>query len=174
VRSRQFGLGFVAAALGLAIVMLAREQEYSIYVRICGIGFNLDAIAVIIVASAFALYAVELLDLNVYHKMLRGAVIFGEDFEEKYMKQIFSLNKGMTQAVSHYSRHQDANVTVVDGQYTYIGQDRKDAYKKIRTFYRLSIGVLAVTACAVFLVTADFGHPHSKPNMSTSKADMTR
>src|SRR6185312_6217291 len=80
VRSRQFGLGFVAAALGLGIVLLTRGEEFAIVVPICG-GFNLHMTVLIVFASAFALYAVMILDLNVYHKMLRGSVSFGEDFE---------------------------------------------------------------------------------------------
>src|SRR5689334_17158395 len=69
VKARQFGLTFVAAALGLGIVMLSRGQEFAMSVPLCG-GFDLNATVLIVLASAFALYAVRLLDLNVYHKML--------------------------------------------------------------------------------------------------------
>src|SRR5882757_9307673 len=86
VKSRQFGLGFVAAALGLGIVLFVRGQEFSIHVSYLG-GFDLHMTVLLILASAFALYAVKILDLNVYHKMLRGAVSFGEDFEQNYMKE---------------------------------------------------------------------------------------
>lgn len=94
VKSRQFGLAFVAAALGLAIVLFSRGEEFAFAVPICG-GFDLHATVLIILASAFALYAVRILDINVYHKMLRGAVTFGEDFERTYMKDIFDLEKGI-------------------------------------------------------------------------------
>jgi hypothetical protein len=57
--------------------------------------------------------------------MLRGAVAFGEDFEENYMKEIFDLHKGMTQAISHFSRHQDAKVTTKGKKYDYSGSDKK-------------------------------------------------
>ena len=109
-------------------------------------------------ASAFALQAVKILDLNVYHKMLRGALAFGEDFEQNYMKEIFALQKGMTQAISHFSRHADAGVSMQDGKYFYCGQDKKNALIKIRRFYHFSIGMLCVVGLLLFLFTANFGH----------------
>jgi hypothetical protein len=157
VKSRQFGLAFVAAALGLGILMLSRGQEFAITIPIRG-GFQLHATVLIVLSSAFALFAVSILDLNVYHKMLRGAVSFGEDFEQNYMKQIFDLEKGMTQAISHFSRFEDAAVTPnQDGKYDYLGTKHKNALDKIRTFYRVSIGILVVTALLLFIVTAHFG-----------------
>lgn len=93
VKSRQFGLAFVAAALGLGILMLSRGQEFAIEIPMLGGGFQLHSTVLIILSGAFALYAVSILDLLVYHKMLREAVTFGEDFEETYMKQIFRLER---------------------------------------------------------------------------------
>lgn len=171
VKSRQFGLGFVAAALGLGIVLFVRGQEFSISISYLG-GFDLHMTVLILFASAFALYAVRLLDLNVYHKMLRGAVAFGEDFEENYMKQIFSLQKGMTQAISHFSRYEDASVSREGGKYGYCGQNQKNALVKIRTFYRFSIGTLCVVGILLFLCTAHFGHPsHKTTSVSTEMVE---
>lgn len=157
VKSRQFGLAFVAAALGLGIVLLIRREEFTVHVPWFG-GFDLHMTVLIAFASAFALYAVRILDLGVYHKMLRGAVTFGEDFEENYMKQIFTLEKGMTQAISHFSRHEDAGVAVKDGKYFYYGQDRKNALTKIKRFYDFSIGILVFVALLLFLFTCNVGH----------------
>jgi hypothetical protein len=173
VKSRQFGLGFVAAALGLGIVLLTRGQEFAIAVPICG-GFDLHMTVLIVLASAFALYAVMILDLNVYHKMLRGAVSFGEDFERNYMREVFSLEMGMTQAISHFSRHEDASVTLQqDGKYHYVGSDRKDARTKIRRFYRFSIGTLCATGLFLFLFTAHFGHPRGDQTSAPMSAPNT-
>lgn len=160
VKARQFGLAFVAAALGLAVVLFTRGQEFSLPIPI--LNFDLHATVVIVLASACALYAVRLLDLGVYHKMLRGAVAFGEDFEENYMKQIFVLEKGMTQAISHFSRYQDATVEKKDGKYAYRGADRKTAEEKIKCFYNFSISALVITAFFLFIVTANFGHAMPK------------
>jgi hypothetical protein len=159
VKSRQFGLAFVAAALGLGIVLLIRREEFSILIPFFG-GFDLHMTVLIAFASAFALYAVQILDLNVYHKMLRGAVAFGEDFEQNYMKEIFALEKGMTQAISHFSRHEDASVAPQqNGKYLYFGGDRKNALTKIRLFYRFSIGILCAVGLLLFAFTGNFGHP---------------
>jgi hypothetical protein len=166
VKSRQFGLAFVAAALGLGIVLLIRREEFTISIPFCG-GFDLHMTVLIAFASAFALQAVKILDLNVYHKMLRGAVTFGEDFEQNYMKEIFALDKGMTQAISHFSRYEDASVTTENGKYVYGGQSRKNALEKIRNFYRFAIGTLCAVAVLLFLFTANFGHPSRSPSVAT-------
>jgi hypothetical protein len=170
VRSRQFGLTFVAAALGLGISLLSRGEEFSIPIPLFG-GFNLHAAVLLLLSAAFALLAVRLLDVNVYHKMLRGAVTFGEDFEENYMKQIFDLEKGMTQAISHYSRHQNATVKPHNGRYVYSGADKKDAQHKIRQFYNYSIGAIVLSAVLLFLVTANFGHPSHPGAPTTTKEE---
>jgi hypothetical protein len=172
VKARQFGLAFVAAALGLAIVMLSRGEEFSIFVPICD-GFELHGTVLIILASAFALFAVSLLDLRVYHKMLRGAVTFGEDFEQQYMREIFQLNKGMTQAISHYSRYEDASKVEKSGGYRYEGIKEGSALAKIRNFYRVSIGTLVASALLLFIVTAHFGQPPvvSHPSRGAATSD---
>jgi hypothetical protein len=156
VKVRQFGLTFVAAALGLGVVLLSRGQEFALSIPYLG-GFDLHAIVLLILASAAALYAVSLLDLKVYHRMLRGSVTFGEDFEEHYMKKIFDLEKGMTQAISHYSRHDDATVDKKGTKYHYLGKDMRNAENKIRRFYNMSILLLVLTAVVLFVLTAHFG-----------------
>ncbi len=109
VKSRQLGLTFVAAALGVGIVLLSKGDSFAFPIPIRGIEFQIHIAVVLLLGAWLALVAVRGLDLNVYHKMLRGAVTFGEDFEEHYMKQIFDLDKGMTQAIlacTRFRRHQ--------------------------------------------------------------------
>jgi hypothetical protein len=155
VKSRQFGLAFVAAALGVGIVLIGHGEDYAIPL-FCGL--KLNASVVIAIAGAVALYSVMQLDLYVYHKMLRGAVRFGEDFEQKYMKTIFDLEKGMTQAITHFSQYQDADtVTNADGRLLYRGVNRKSALEKIRRFYRFLIASLLILAVVLF-VARNFGH----------------
>lgn len=159
VKSRQFGLAFVAAALGLGIVLLVRREEFSLAVPWLFGGCYLHATVLIAFASAMALHAVRILDLSVYHKMLRGAVAFGEDFEENYMKQIFNLEKGMTQAISHFSRYDDATAKrASDGKYVFQGTEMRSALFKIQRFYNVSISALCIVGIVLFLATGSFGN----------------
>jgi hypothetical protein len=152
VKSRQLGLTFVAASLGAAFFLFIRSpsaegggtdgaaahtiSEYS--VNIGGHAVILHVSLFIILAAAAAVAAVKYLDLGVYHQMLRGAVTFGEGLEEMHIRKIVDLQKGMTQTISHYSRNSDADkITGTDGQYTYIGDDKKHAGTKLARFYRM-------------------------------------
>ncbi|WP_193367897.1 hypothetical protein [Pelagibius marinus] len=153
VKSRQLGLTFVAAALGVGIVLLSRGNDFALPVPWDNLEFQVHVSALIVFASALALWAVSIFDLNVYHKMLRGAVTFGEDFEQVYMKEIFDLEKGMTQAISHYNRFSDAKKELVDGKYQYSGKRETTAESKIRSFYRVTIGALFAVTIGLFVVT---------------------
>ena len=106
-------------------------------------------------AAWLGLEAVKILDLNVYHNMLRGAVAFGEDFEEHYMKQIFDLEKGMTQAISHFSRHDKAAYTTSNGANgsKYTGGSPLTTENKIRTFYMKARIVILIGVAILFAVT---------------------
>jgi hypothetical protein len=154
VKSRQLGLTFVAAALGIGIVLLSRGDDFSLPVNAIFFTFQIHIAVILLLGAWLALLAVRGLDLNVYHKMLRGAVTFGEDFEEHYMKKIFDLNKGMTQAISHYSRFQDAGKQLDGtGRYTYTGQIQITAEDKIKDFYKNTIRFLLAGALVLFIVT---------------------
>ena len=136
VKSRQFGLAFVAATLGVGIVLIARGEDFAIPTPYF-VGWHLNVSVIIALAGIVALWGVRLLDLNVYHKMLRGAVKFGEDFEENYMKQIFALQKGMTQAITHFSQYPNAQtIRQRDGRYSYEkgkGEEKRRKRPEIRS-----------------------------------------
>jgi hypothetical protein len=153
VKSRQLGLTFVAAALGVAIVLLSRGDDFALFVSIGTWTVQVHIAVILLVAAAIALIAVRGLDLGVYHRMLRGAVTFGEDFEENYMKSMYGLDKGMTQAISHFSRFDDAAVKSIDGKYKYTGEIRRSAEDKIKEFYRNTMLFLWVAAIALLLLT---------------------
>ena len=82
VKSRQLGLTFIVAVLGVAILLLTRSNDFAINIPLFGGTLQLHVSVLLFLAASLALNAVKILDLNVYHKMLRGAVAFGEDFEE--------------------------------------------------------------------------------------------
>jgi hypothetical protein len=167
VKSRQLGLTFVAASLGAALYLFIRStpvgseaeaaasRSISAYsLSICGHSIILHVSLAIIIAAAAAVYAVKLLDLGVYHQMLRGAVTFGEDLEEKHIRKIVGLQKGMTQAISHFSRHANAAAkTGPDGCYQYWGDDRRNAGEKLKGFYNFIFGLLLFLALLVFVAS---------------------
>jgi hypothetical protein len=155
VKSRQLGLTFVAGALGLGIVLLSRGEAFSFPIELGPIKFQLNIAVLLPIAALLALRAVKQLDLNVYHKMLRGAVTFGEDFENAYMTKIFDLEKGMTQAISHFSRFSDASVMTPPGsvKYAYCGNTRGSAEGKILEFYGHAEKFLWITAAILLLIT---------------------
>ena len=149
VKSRQLGLTFVAASLGLAVVLLSQGKAFSMDFR----GWHIHVAVLLVLAASMAMFAVRLLDLKVYHKMLRGAVAFGEDLEQNLLLPTLGLNKGMTQAISHFSRHSDASVSSENGVYEYEGCNKKSALKKLENFYNTVVFVLLGVAVALFVVT---------------------
>ncbi len=143
VKSRQLGLSFVVAALGLAIVLLTRQQEFIIGLPFFGNEYQTHAAGVIVVVAAAALYAVKRLDLGVYHRMLRGAVTFGEELEDAGLRdEIMQTPKGLTEFISLFSRHHEIETKIKDGNTQYIGKDKTTAETKINRFYWLAIGTL--------------------------------
>ncbi|WP_027230702.1 hypothetical protein [Phyllobacterium sp. UNC302MFCol5.2] len=156
-KSRQLGLTFVAAALGVAVVMVARGDDFALSF----FNWKIHVGVLLILAATAAIFGVRVLDLNVYHRMLRGAVTFGEDFEKNYMSKIFNLNKGMTQAISHFSRFDDASVNKDGPKYVYCGSSSLTAEKKIIWFYNVTTLFLVIAALGLFLIN-NFAQPSSK------------
>ncbi|MCR9280327.1 MAG: hypothetical protein NXH99_01455 [Rhodobacteraceae bacterium] len=154
VKSRQLGLTFVAAALGVGVVLLSRGNDFSYTLHIGTSSLDLHVSVFLVLGAWLALAAVRQLDLKVYHRMLRGAVMFGEDFENNCLIPMFGLNKGMTQSISHFSRYDDADAKAgPDGRYRYSGKHRKTAHDKIRKFYRYAQGFLLGAAVVLLIVT---------------------
>lgn len=157
VKSRQLGLTFVAAALGVGIVMISQSRDFSLLISIPSLTIKLHVAVLLILAALAAVFAVRRLDLGVYHRMLRGAVTFGEDLERARLARLLGLEKGMTQAISHFSRHSDASTTKQEGvPYHYVGSNLRSAEKKISRFYTMVFVFLVIGAIALFVVT-NFG-----------------
>lgn len=168
VKSRQLGLTFVAASLGAALYLFIRAPggigegtatatagNYAFALPpICGRTLIFHISLAIITAAVAAVVAVRKLDLGVYHQMLRGAVTFGEDLEEKHIRPMVGLQMGMTQSISHFSRHSDAHVTKGrDGFYQFSGHNKINAGSKLKGFYNVILGFLVATAAAIFLAS---------------------
>lgn len=139
VKSRQLGLSFVVAALGVSVVLLGKSEDFQIPLPL--VGYQIHSSGPLILLSAFGVYAVMRLDLGVYHKMLRGAVAFGEDLERELVHRgIIPVSKGMTQSISAYSRELDSR--------------RTTAGAKIRRFYLFLVLVLVLLGSSLILGTA--------------------
>ncbi|QSR20991.1 hypothetical protein [Hyphomonas sp. KY3] len=135
VRSRQLGLTFVVAALGLNVVLLSNFEDARLNIACLSIHIS----AAIMFIAAIAVVAVWRLDLGVYHKMLRGSVAFVEDLDEKVIvPRLSPLQYGMTRFISEYSRHSD--VKYENGVFT--SEKEKLAGQKVRDFYCVVVFVL--------------------------------
>jgi hypothetical protein len=177
VKSRQLGLAFVAAALGVSVVLISRHEDFSFQMW----AVKVHVSVLLLFASVVALWAVKRLDLDVYHRMLRGAVTFGEDFEEQHIKKLLGVQRGMTQAVSHFSRYSDASVDKsTAGAFKYSGSVKVTAEEKIRGFYKLAMWALIAMAMAVFAVQnveywASLGsNPTPESNVSQQPSNESR
>jgi hypothetical protein len=148
-KSRQLGLTLVVAALGLCAVLIGRGDDFSLVVQFCSMPVRIHVAVLVLLASALGLYGVKQLDLGVYHQMLRGAVKFGEEFEQQNMVASAGVPLGLTQFVSLYSRY--ATVQKVGTEYVGVGE--KLAGTKLNRFYWISICAICGFALAIFVVT---------------------
>ncbi|WP_409897977.1 hypothetical protein [Hyphomonas sp.] len=135
VRSRQLGLTFVVAALGLNVVLLSEYPDARILIGCV----NTHISALIMFIAAGAVLAVWHLDLGVYHKMLRGSVAFAEELDKSVMLPLIpNLKHGMTEFISVYSRY--ADVKYEAGNFSH--SSKRLAGQKVRTFYLLIFSVI--------------------------------
>ena len=148
-KSRQLGLTFVVAALGLAVVLLGEGKDMAFSIPICSYHLSIHVSFLIVLVSALALYAVRTLDLGVYHRMLVGAVTFGEEFERINLVELMQTPLGMTEFISLYSRYADARKQ--DGSYS--GTIKKSAGEKLSQFYRVCISLLLLIALLLLIFT---------------------
>lgn len=149
-KSRQLGLTFVVAALGLAVVLLGEGKDVAFSIPICTYHLSIHVSVLIVLVSAVALYAVRTLDLGVYHRMLIGAVTFGEEFERANLVKWMQTPLGMTEFISLYSRYADAGK---QGDGSYKGTIKKSAGEKLSQFYRVCISLLLLVALCLLIFT---------------------
>lgn len=149
-RTRQIGLAFVVAALGLAITLLAQYRDARLPFVLFDHQYDLHISGVIVLLAAGGLYAIMLLDLKVYHRMLRGSVAFTTELERSGFRDTHMLtDKGLTETISHYSRSpHDKTGRIVPG-----GKN-VTAERKIGLFYRVAIACIALMGCVLVILTS--------------------
>jgi hypothetical protein len=144
IKTRQIGMTVVGATLGLAIVLNRSDTGFMLTLY----GMNIPITSVLCWTSALILFAIKILDVSVYHQMLRGAVAFNEELEERNLLALFGTEKGLTQAISFFSRHPDARYT--GGTYSRKNEGKRHfAGNRISLFYWLMIGALIVAGLAL-------------------------
>lgn len=164
-KSRQLGLTLMVAALGLSAVLIGRGDDFSIVLHVCGAAIRVHVVVLVLLASAAGLYGVKQLDLGVCHQMLRGAVKYGEEFEQKNLVSASGVSMGLTEFVSLYSRH----ITVEkNAQGIFVGVGQKLAGAKLSLFYWVSILAICGFALAVFSVT-QHGMVIERPSAESSQ-----
>lgn len=145
VKMRQIGLTVAGAILAIA-VFLVRQDENTATLTICGV--TIPILSVLFLAAAVVLMAAIIIDVFVYHKMLRGAVSFNEQFERAY-PEIFA-NIGLTHTISAFSRYKKS--PKLDDECSERGirewreKKKADAGWRISVFYWIPIIVLIVLA----------------------------
>ncbi|MEW8342346.1 MAG: hypothetical protein AB2708_21060, partial [Candidatus Thiodiazotropha taylori] len=149
-RSRRLGLTFVAAVLSLSIFFLKSEEKSSIEFSVLEFELTVHISFLLSIFAALSINVVKVLDIGVYHSMLRGAVTFGEDIENLLRRDILPLQKGLMQSISHFSRYSDAKAQISESgdNYEYSGEIYRTAEKKLLAFYRRT----AITLYAISLM----------------------
>ncbi|KAA5804673.1 hypothetical protein F1654_01320 [Alkalicaulis satelles] len=152
VRSRQLGLTFVVATLGLSVVIVLQFPDAGLN----SMGRFWHVSGFLTAACILAIMAVRTLDLGVYHRMLRGSVAFQQAADAKGLSQdLFGMPDGMTKYISAYSRSEGASFD--DAGKVSMGSVRTAA-NKVSLFYWSTKGfLLAVTLLIFFLVEPSTG-----------------
>jgi hypothetical protein len=148
IKTRQVGMTVVGATLGLAIVLNRTTGGFSLEIGTVEVPIT----AVLCWTAAVVLVAIWLLDVGVYHRMLRGAVAFNEELEQKQLRAVFGTEKGLTEAISYFSRYPDARLEA--GKYASARETRRhNAGNRISGFYVVLITALVCAGLALLFAS---------------------
>lgn len=152
IKMRQIGLTLAGATIALAIVMYRTDTNYSF--QIPWTEHVLPVGTILCISAAFILYAARLIDVGVYHRMLRGAVRFNELYEESLDEDV-GWKTGLTETISAYSRFKEPELLPERNESGRKWRDKRSgslAGNKINTFYYVSIFALLFAGIALDLV----------------------
>lgn len=154
-KSRQLGVVVMVAALVVAVVVAGRGGDWAIRFAIGGGAVTLHAAVLILLASVAALLLLRTLDLQLHDRMLRGVQSFGEDLEEQHLRPVVigGVSKGLSQAIAHFSRYEDAAISKDGRRQVYIGTVEHTARDRVKHFYTLAAAAPAVVAVLALAAT---------------------
>lgn len=152
IKMRQIGLTLAGATIALAIVLYRTEAAYSFDIPFTYLSLPVGTILTL--GAAGILFAAKRIDVDVYHKMLRGAVRFNELYEETMDSEV-GWRSGLTEAISAYSRYEAPklnNTRGENGMHWSASDRRRPAGNRINQFYWLCISALVAVAVALAIV----------------------
>jgi hypothetical protein len=176
-KGRAIGITIALVAGPLALLELATFKGFlspTWSVPLKQRALELHVSIILVAASVVALLLVRRLDLSLYHQMLVGSVAFGEELENQYIKPeiLPKVEKGMTEAISHFSRAKNARFEVSQPQgKRYTGTDEIRARRKVRGFYAW-INAVLVTSVLALLAYSNLEVPGAK--VLRAKAELRR
>ena len=147
IKMRQIGLTLAGATVALAIVLYRTNSEFSF--DIAPLCISIPAASVLCAAAALILFGAKIIDVGMYHQMLRGAVKFNELYERD-LDDLIGWRSGLTESISAHSRHESPELLTDrdDHQNIWTGSTKKPslAGNKISWFYHVSIAALILAA----------------------------
>lgn len=156
VKMRQMGLTFVVAAVALAVTMLTQFPTARISFPVSIIhgrhDYDVHLGGLLIISAAIGLAVTKLLDVKLYHRMLRGSVVFTQEIERAGLRDnLMGTPEGLAESISTHS--QSAKALGSSGQ----KQTARltSAEWKISRFYNLSICFVVTIGAMIAIVTTE-------------------
>lgn len=152
IKMRQIGLTLAGATIALAIFLYRTNSTYSFNVPYTD--FLLPVGTILLLSAAAILYAAKIIDIGVYHRMLRGAVKFNELFEESLDGDV-GWRTGLTESITAHSRSKKPKLLNERGSNGshWTKEDRGElAGDRINFFYWFCIAGLVFAAVALIFL----------------------
>lgn len=151
VKMRQLGLTFVVAAFAVAITLLSQYPTARLTVPLGSVDYDIHLSGLIVMTSVVGLFVTKLLDVELYHRMLRGSVAFTMELESKVLRPLMGTDRGLAESISHHSR---STRPAINGDEDTI-RKKTSAERKIKLFYNLSMVFVALIGAALTIITAN-------------------
>lgn len=156
IKMRQIGVTLAGATIALAIVLYRTDSAYSFNVPY--FNFLLPVGTALSLGAAAILFAAKMVDVGVYHRMLRGAVKFNELYEQNLDIDV-GWKSGLTEAISASSQYDEPilhDKRQSNGKHWTSKKSKGTAGDRINRFYWFCIGTLLFLAVAL-AVTKNVG-----------------